>query len=790
MNIKKVVVIGAGTMGGGIAAHCANSGLSVTLLDLPAQTGDKNGIVKSLWDKQLKIKPPAFMSLDIPKLVTLGNLEEDLDAIREADWIIEVIVEQLQSKRDLMALIDARRKTGTIVSSNTSGIPIHALAQGRSDDFKAHFCGTHFFNPPRYLKLLEVIPTPDTYPGVVTALTKFAEDTLGKSVVVCKDTPNFIANRIGSFVGQYRALAAIDNDYSVEEVDVLCGPIIGNPKTGVFRLSDVVGIDVWGLVTRNLYDAVPEDESRDIFKLAPVIEQIIANKWLGNKTGQGFYKIVKAADGSSAYQALNLKTLEYAPSAAVRFDVIGELKDLPLPDRMREIFTNPKWSEDRGAGFIIETTLPILAYAARRVPEIADTPYEIDRAMELGYAAEAGPFKTWDAIGLLHGVQMMKARDISVPAWVEDMVSSGHSTFYQLVDGKAVGIFNPVKKTYTPIARHKLNIVLSESSGTSRELRRNVSASLLDLGDGVLCYQFHSKGNTIDPYVIDMGRAALDLLEHEEWRAMVIANQGADFSLGANIGMFVMGLGDMNALEKAARDMQYAVWDFRFAPKPVVAAPRQRVLGGGTEICLTASRIVMSSETYMGLPEIGVGIIPGWGGCKELLRRNVSRHMTSDRVDALEPLQKVFETIAFAKIGESALQVRANGFLTDADEIVPCDELLIGHAKQTALAMANAGYVPPVRTAKSIYAIGSRGKAAMTMAIESLRWGKYISAHDALIAKKLAHVLCGGDLTAPTWVTEDYILDLEREAELSLFTEPKTQERISYMLKNAKPLRN
>ncbi len=790
MTIKNIVVVGAGTMGGGIAAHCANSGFNVTLLDITAAGGDPNTIVQSLWDKQLKMKPAALMNADAARLVVLGNLDDDLKLVKDADWIIEVIIEQLQPKRDLMKRIDALRKPDSIVSSNTSGIPIHAIAEGLSEGFRTHFCGTHFFNPPRYLKLLEVIPTADTLPEIIQRVTKFAEDKLGKSVVVCKDTPNFIANRIGSFVGQYRALAAIDNDYTVEETDALCGPIIGNPKTGVFRLSDVVGIDVWGHVTRNLYELVPDDESREIFKLAGVVEKVIQNKWLGNKTGQGFYKTVKAADGSREFHALNLKTLEYSPSIKVRFDVIGELKDLPLSERLHELFTNPKWQEDRGGGFIIETTLPILAYSARRIPEIANTPFEIDRAMELGYATESGPFKTWDAIGVAHGIELMKARDIAVPTWVDHMLSIGHQTFYQTIDGRTVGVYDPVKATYVPVDRHKLNIILSESSGTQRELKRNASASLLDLGDGVLCLEFHSKGNTIDQFALDMGKAALDTLTNDAWRGLVIANQGKEFSLGANIGMFIMALGDLTALEKAVRTAQYAILDFRFAPKPVVAAPRQRVLGGGTEICMAASRMVVAAETYMGLPEIGVGIIPGWGGCKELLRRNVSPHMTSDKVDALEHLQKVFETIAYAKIGESAAQVRRNGFLTDADVIVPNDEHLIGYAKQTALAMADAGYVPPSRDARSVYAIGSRGKAAMTMAVESLRWGKFISAHDALIAKKLTHVLCGGDLTAPTWVTEDYILDLEREAELSLFTEPKTQERITFMLKNAKPLRN
>ena len=805
-KIEKVVVIGAGTMGGGIAALAAGVGLSVTLLDLAAKEGDKtdkNSIVKSLWDRQLKSTPSPLFSADAARRVTLGNLDDDFGAISQADWIIEVIVEQLQPKQDLMARVDAARKPGSIVSSNTSGIPIHSIAAGRSDDFRRHFLGTHFFNPPRYLKLLEVIPTADTLPEVTEFMQQFGQKRLGKGVVIAKDRPNFIANRIGAFVGQFRTQAAIDNGYTVEEVDALTGPIIGNPKTGTFRLADLVGLDVMAHVVSNLYDYVPEDESRAAFVLPDVMKTLLAQKSLGNKTGAGFYKQVKENDGSKAFYALNLHTLQYEPPAKPRFDVIGETKDLALPERIKTIFD--RFSEDRGGIYIIETTLPILAYAARRVPEIAEGIADIDNAMRWGFNAEAGPFELWDMIGVRRGREMMRERDIAVAHWVDDMLSAGVESFYSHADGRVVGVYQPSpaddaqraktrepKSDYVPLQRSKFNILLDENRGMPRELKRNASASIHDLGDGILNLEFHSKGNTLDNYINDLALDALAMLDKGEWRGMVVANQGKDFCLGANIGLFILltATGDPNAVDKAVRSLQDYLMAFRFASKPIVTAPRQRVLGGGAEVAMAGARAVMAAETYIGLVEFGVGIIPAGGGCKELVRRVVSPHMVNDKVDALGYLQQVFETIAYAKVSESAFVARERGFIGPCDTIVMNDDDLIGVAKATAIHLSETAYIPPDRTANSIYALGSRGKAAMDMAVNTLRWGKFISAHDALIARKLAHVLCGGDLSTPQWVSEQYILDLEREAFCSLLGEPKTQERISYMLKNAKPLRN
>jgi 3-hydroxyacyl-CoA dehydrogenase len=776
MNIENVLIIGAGTMGGGIAAHCANVGLNVTLLDMPAKDGERNSIVKAMWDRQLKARPAALYTPKHAERVRLGNTEDDFEtAVAAADWIIEVIVEQLAPKQALMARVDALRKPGAVVTSNTSGIPIHKIAEGRSDAFKKHFLGTHFFNPPRYLKLLEVIPTADTDPAIVAAVTAFAESRLGKSVVVCKDTPNFIANRIGAFIGQVRTYAAIENGYTVEEVDVLTGPMIGNPKTGTFRLTDLVGLDVMAHVTNNLLELAKDDESREFFKTPAIMQKLIDANALGNKSGAGFYKTVQTKDGKE-FHALDLQTGDYRPPTKPRFDVFAETRELELADRWRLIFD--KFQADRGGQYVIETTLHILAYAARRVPEIADNPADIDKAMRLGFGSEMGPFEIWQALGIKRVADMMRERDIAVAPWVDVLLADGKTSFYG-----AAGTAGPAAAVHA----HQPAAV---SLKALPELKRNASASLFDMGDGVLCFEFHGKGNTIDQYVADMGNHALDLLQKPEWRGMVIGNQGKDFCLGANIGIFLIAAGDPKQMAAILDQMQQWIQNLRYSPKPIVTALRQRALGGGVEMGLLASRIAASAETYMGLVEFGVGVIPAFGGCKELLRRNVSPHITSDSVNALPYLQKVFETIAYAKVSESAESARELGFLVREDRVIVNDEHLLDSAKRMAIDLADAGYRPPARDAKTIYAIGKKGKAAMSTAIDTLRWGKHISDYDAFMARTLAHVLCGGDLSQPQWVTEQHILDLEREAFITLVQQPKSQERIAHMLKNGKPLRN
>jgi len=613
----------------------------------------------------------------------------------------------------------------------------------------------------------------------VAFIQQFCARRLGKGIVVAKDRPNFIANRLGAFISQLRMQAAIDNGYTIEEVDELTGPVIGNPKTGTFRLADLVGLDVMAHVVNNVYDYVPEDESRDTFIVPAVMKRLIAQTSLGNKTGAGFYKEVKSDDDSKAFHALNLQTMQYEPPKFPRLDVVAGTKDMPLPERIHSIFDT--YADDRGGKYIVATTLPILAYAARRVPEIADSLADIDNAMRWGFNTEIGPFEMWDAIGVRRGREMMRARDIVVPQWVDDMLASGIESFYQKEGGRVVGV----------IPRSKFHIVLAENRGTPRELKRNDSASIHDLGEGILNLEFHSKGNTLDSAIDDMAWDALNMLERAAWRGMVVANQGKDFCLGANIGLFASG--DVHAVENAIKRLQDYLMAFRFASKPVVTAPRQRALGGGAEVTMAGARCVMAAETYIGLVEFGVGLIPAGGGCKELMRRCVSPHMTNDRndkVNALGYLQQIFETIVFAKVSESAFVAQERGFIGPCDTIVINDDDLIGIAKATAIHLSETGCVPPDRNAKSIYAVGSRGKATLELAVNTLSRDNPISNHDALMAHKLAHVLCGGDLSELQWVTEQYILDLEREAFCSLLGESKTQERIRHMLKNAKPLRN
>jgi 3-hydroxyacyl-CoA dehydrogenase len=581
---------------------------------------------------------------------------------------------------------------------------------------------------------------------------------------------------------------ALEHGYTVEEVDTLTGPFIGNPKTATFRLNDLVGLDVAGHVNKNLYEAVPDDESREMFKLPPIFERLLEEKRLGNKTGAGFYKQVKTESGKEFYP-LNLETGEYEPPQKPRFELVGKLRTIEdTSERLRAIFEQGQG--DRAGDYIINTTLPILAYSARRIPKIADSILDIDNAMRWGFNIELGPFEMWDALHVRNGVEMMRARDIAVPQWVDDMLQKGVESFYRHEGGRLAGVYDPERGEYVPVERPATFIVLKELHGSEREIKRNESASILDLGDGVLCLEFHSKANSLDPDIAELGFAALKLLERDEWNALVIGNQGPDFCVGANLGLFIMAMqmGQFQMIEQGTKQLQDLLMAFRYARKPVVTAPFKRVLGGGTEVSLHGAKIVAASETYMGLVEFGVGLIPAGGGCKELLRRIVAPHVR-DGVNMLPYIQQAFETIAFAKVSESGQHAQALRFLDEDDVIVMNDDHLIGYAKQEALKLVEQGYRPP-QPGTPIYAIGRAGKAAMLTAIKQLEWGGFISEHDALIARKLAHVLAGGDLSSPQWVSEQYILDLEREAFVSLMGEPKTQERIGHMLKTGKPLRN
>jgi 3-hydroxyacyl-CoA dehydrogenase len=806
-SIRKVAVIGAGTMGGGIAAHCANAGIPVVLLDaaptsLTAEEQAKgltleskavrNRIGATGLERIKKSRPAALFAPERAGLITIGNTEEDMGLLADADWIVEAIVEQLAPKRELMARIEQARKPGSIVSSNTSGIPIAAIAEGRSEEFRAHFLGTHFFNPPRYLYLLEVIPTADTLPEVVETIRAFGEERLGKGVVIAKDRPNFIGNRIFTYAGQVTTGYALANGYSVEEVDNLTGELIGNPRTATFRLLDLVGLDIMLHVNRNLYEAVPEDEERELFRIRPEMEAVAAKGWLGNKAGAGFYKEVRGASGRE-FWPLNLQTMEHEPPKKPRFELVGKARKIEdLRERLRFIVENAEM--DRAGLFLRETTLRTIAYAARRIPEISESLADVDRAMRWGFSQQLGPFEIWDALGVAEAAGRMKQLDIAVAPWVARMLELGAESFYRREGGRVTGVWSPAKEEYVELAPPAGTIALDDLRAQGKELARNPSASILDLGDGVLCLEFHSKMNVIDPLIMELGWKALELLNGEErWVGMVIGNQAQHFCAGVNLAVLAMAVasGQLKEAEKFTHGTQELFYAMRRARKPIVAAPYGYTLGGGVEVCLAAARRVAGAEAYMGLVELGMGVIPGWGGCKEFVRRHVSPHMHAPGADALPYFQKAFETIAMAKVSElGAIQARELGYLMPDDKIVMNRERLVAEAKREVLAMAAEGYTPVPEEGEPVYALGRRAIAAARSALHAMRVGGYISEYDQKLATTLAYVMAGGDLTAPQWVTEQYMLDLEFEEAGKLALEPKTQERIMGFLQTGKPVRN
>ncbi len=791
-SINRVAVIGSGVMGGAIAAHFANAGYAVYLLDIAPNklTTDeekkglpldhpsvKNRIVNAGMDAVKKSRPAALFAPHVADRITLGNLADNFEFVAQADWIIEVIVENLAVKRQLMERIDAARKLDSIVSSNTSGIPIAAIAEGRSPSFQQHFLGTHFFNPPRYLKLLEVIPSPQTSPAVLAFVKAFGETELGKGVVVCKDRPNFIGNRLIAFAGNYAMRYAYENGYAVNEIDDITGPIIGHPKTATFRLADLVGIDIMYHVAANLYPAVPDDEAREDLKPPEFLRAIVERGWLGNKSGQGFYKQVKTAKGKEFY-VLDLKTFEYKPPEKIFYDSItnAEMYDT-LGERLRFIVTQ----NDRGAKFIWDTTARYLAYASHRVPEIADDIVAIDDTMKWGFAHEAGPFETWDLLGVAETVARMDAEGIAIASWVKEMLATGHPSFYQ--DG---AYYDPATKTYQPLPINKNVIVLKKQT----VIKENDGATLRDLGDGVVCLEFHTKMNALDDTIVEIATAAMDEV-NRNFVGMVVGNQGEHFSAGANVMTIGLAANDsawdqIDAIGKALQNFTMAM---RYSTKPVVTAPFGYTLGGGCEVAMAGQRAVAHAETYIGLVEVGMGLIPAGGGTKELLRRIVSPAMQTPNTDPLPFMQRVFELIGTAKVATSAEEGKHMGFLDANTRVVMNRDQQIAEAKRTVLAMVAEGFRPAPR-GKIIYAAGERMLAALRIAIYSMVQGKYISEYDAQVGEKLAYVLCGGSLTSPAWVDEQYILDLEREAFISLCGEEKTRERIWHFLSTGKPLRN
>jgi 3-hydroxyacyl-CoA dehydrogenase len=791
-HIHKAVVIGSGTMGAAIAAHLANAGVPVTLLDIVpkgAPAGDKearNKIVKEGWERCLKAKPANLMAADLMTFVKLGNLEDDFGSVAEADWICEAIVENLKIKQELMARIDEVRKPIGMVTTNTSGIPVAAIAEGRSDGFKKHFLGTHFFNPPRYLKLLEIIPTLYTDQQVIDFFSWFGEYRLGKGVVLCKDTPNFIGNRVAFGTGAFAMDFILRNGYTVDEVDALTGPLIGRPKTATFRLIDLVGLDVWDHVGRNLVPLIPHDRLGQEYLQAEAPGKLMATllerKWLGNKTKIGFYKEVRAEDGRKEFWSLDLNTLEHVPPVKPRFDSVGKAKDVDgLGARLKVLLE----ADDKAATLIRALTYQGFQYASSIVPEVADTVKPIDDAVRWGFMHEAGPFETWDMLGVKKTVQDMEASGYPAAPWVSEMQNAGFESFYQYENGKKVGVYDVVQRKYVPLHRPQGTILLKQQEVVSQ----NSGASLRDLGDGVACLEFHTKMNALDEDIMNMALEAFDRLE-SDFDGLVIGNEAENFSAGANLFMMVVGAqqGMWEMLDAAVRKLQDLNMRMRYSPKPIVVAPAGLTLGGGCEITMHASRVVAAAETYIGLVELGAGVIPAGGGTKEMLRRIVNPVMCIENAEPLAALQRAFLQMGQAKVAISAEEARNMKILTPCDRIVLNREHLLTQAKREVLHMVSAGYKPPAP--EPIFAAGRDALAAIRIGAWMFQAGNYITQYDHHIAGKLAYVMCGGELTRPQWVSEQYILDLEREAILSLFGEERTQARMWNILQTGKPLRN
>lgn len=804
-NIRKAAVIGSGTMGSGIASLLAGIGIPVTLLDIAAkgtQPGDKpsarNAIVAGNLKTLQKSRPPQLFSETDLELIRAGNLDDNLEWLADADWVIEVVVEKLDVKKSLMARLVNVVKPNALVTTNTSGLPINAIAEGLSDDFTRRFLGTHFFNPPRYLHLLEVIPHQNTDPAALAYLTEFATTRLGKGVVLCKDEPNFIGNRFMTMTSSHDVAYALDNGFTVEEVDEITGPLIGRPKTATFRLNDLVGTDVAVFVARNVYPAIPNDPAREVImhpKAKALYDTMMERGWFGNKSGQGFYKMQKGAGGEKEFWPLNLDKLEYQPPTKIRFDSVGKHRKVEdTGTRIKLMMAE----EDRAGKLLWHLHAFYLAYASNRVPEITETIVNVDNAQKWGFSHELGPFEIWDAIGVAETIEPFEAAGYPVADWVKQMVASGHSTFYQRNEhGDVVGYYSPQQAAYTALDADprlltveglRARKVRTASGERSAEVARNAGASVIDIGDGVALLEFHSKQNTIDNEVLEMAWKAVELLE-TDFDALVIGNDGERFSIGANLFLMAMAVqaGQLGDIEKMIRSGQNVTQAFRLASKPVVSAPFNMALGGGVEMFLGGARTVAYAELYAGLVEVGVGVIPAFGGCKEMLRRVVNPVMETPNADVLPHLQKAFQNIAMAKVSGSAREAWEMGLLWKSDKIVMNRSHLLWEAKRAALDMV-PGYTP--LKPQKIWAAGRDAYAALLIGIEGFRDGGYATEYDAHISRKLAYVLTGGALSAPGWVDEQVILDLECEAFLSLLGEQKTIDRISHMLQTNKPLRN
>ncbi|MBZ9729361.1 enoyl-CoA hydratase/isomerase family protein [Salegentibacter sp. JZCK2] len=798
-RINKVAVIGSGIMGSGIACHFANIGVEVLLLDIvPRELNEKekkkgltledkevrDRLVNESLQSALKSKPSPIYHKDFANRIETGNMEDDISKVSEADWIIEVVVERLDIKKQVFDNLEKHRKKGTLISSNTSGIPIQQMNEGRSEDFQQHFCGTHFFNPPRYLKLFEIIPGPDTKPEVLEFLNEYGEKFLGKKSVVAKDTPAFIGNRIGIFSIMSLFHMIKDMDMTIEEVDKLTGPVIGRQKSATFRTVDVVGLDTLVHVANGLHKGVPNDEAHDLFALPDFIQTMMDNEWYGSKSGQGFYKKIKNEDGSSTIKSLDLETMEYRDQKKASFATLEETKSIDnVADRF-EVLINGK---DKAGEFYRKNFSALFAYVSNRIPEISDELYKIDDGVKAGFGWEHGPFQIWDAIGVKKGIEMMKAEGTEPAAWVNEMLENGKESFYTVKEGNTY-FYDIQKKDYTKIPGQDAFIIL-DNIRESKEVFSNSGVVVEDLGDGILNVEFRSKMNAIGGDVLDGINKAIDMAE-KDYQGLVVANNGKNFSVGANIGMiFMMAVEqEYEELNMAIKYFQDTMMRMRYSSIPTVAAPHSMTLGGGCELSLHADKVVAAAETYIGLVEFGVGVIPGGGGSKEMTVRAADT-FEKDDVE-LNRLREHFLTIGMAKVSTSAHEAFDLNILQKGKDIVVINqERQLTIAKKHALLMAENGYTKPIHRT-DIKVLGKQALGAFLVGTDQMNAGKYISDHDKKIANKLAYVMAGGDLSEPQMVSEQYLLDLEREAFLSLTGERKTLERLQHMLKKGKPLRN
>lgn len=775
-RIKKVAVIGSGVMGAGIAAHLANVGIPTLLLDIvpKAENADRNQLANTALKRLLKEKPAPLTHRKRLSFITPGNMEDDIEKLAEVDWIIEVVVENLQVKKQVMKLIDEHRRTGSIVSSNTSGISVEAMADSRSEDFQAHFLGTHFFNPPRYLKLLEVIPTTHTNQEVLDFMKQFGEDVLGKGVVEAKDTPNFIANRIGTYGLLVTVREMLAAGFSIGEVDSITGTLIGRPKSATFRTLDVVGLDTFIHVAQNVYDHV-EGAEKQVFAVPEFMKKMQEQHLLGSKAGKGFYW----KKGKDILE-LNPETFQYEPRKKLKTTGLEMAKQAKgLENRLKALL----YSDDRAGQFLWNIIAPVLAISAELVGEIADDLVAIDQAMKWGFGWKIGPFELWDAIGVEEAVQKMETDGIAVPGWVKTMVESGHSSFYH--DEQFYGR----NGEYQPIKRNPKEIDLRLLEKQGKIVKKNSGANLIDIGDGVLLLEFQSPNNAIGFDIIQMINYAIDEVE-KNYKGLVIGNQGKNFCVGANIAMILMAAQDDDVFEVdlVVRKFQEAMLRIKYSEKPVVVAPFGMTLGGGAEVSLPAAHIQASMETYIGLVETGVGLIPGGGGNKELYLKILRNIPEGVEVDLQAVANRVFETIALAKVSTSAEEAIENNYLSHTDGISVNHDHLLWDAKQRVMTLYEQGYQPPAP--EKIPVTGETGYAALLVGAEAMRLSGYISDHDMKIAKKLAYVIAGGNLPYGTLVDEQYLLNLEREAFIQLVSEPKSQQRMQHMLMKGKPLRN